>query len=148
MRSEQLHLPLRKLQQIDRRLIMQQPTLLAAVKLCISLGGFEADKEVYVPLGIDAGHWSRIVRGEAHFPIDKLPALMDLCGNEAPLLWLLDARGYDLHSLRAKESETQRELRKAREEIDRMQAERQAERNFMAEVLSGRPMLSAPRAAA
>jgi hypothetical protein len=140
MRVEQMNLPLRKMQHVDHHLIQQQPTLLAAVKLCISLGGFEADKEVYTPLGIDAGHWTRIMRGEAHFPIDKLPALMDLCGNEAPLLWLLDARGYDLHSVRPRESETQRELRLANERIAMMEAERRAERNLLSEVLAGRPV--------
>jgi hypothetical protein len=126
------------MQEIDHALIRKQPTLLSAVKLCISMGGLEADKEVYVPLGIDPGHWTRIMRGEAHFPIDRLPDLMDLCGNEAPLMWLLDNRGYDLHSLRRKESETERELRLAREEIARMRAEQLIERRLLNEIITGR----------
>lgn len=128
----------RQLQEVDIRLVRQQRTLLAAIKLCISLAGFESEKEVYMPLGIDPGHWSRIVRGEAHFPIDKLPDLMDLCGNEAPLLWLIEERGYDIDSLRRRETELERELRLAREEIERMQAERTAERRLLSEVLAGR----------
>lgn len=101
---------------VDPGLIAQQVSLLGAIKLCISLAGFDADKEVYKALGIDAGHWSRIHRGEAHFPVDKLTSLMDLCANEAPLMWLVDDRGYDLGSLRRKETEVERLLRESREE--------------------------------
>lgn len=106
-------------QAIDPALVLAQPTLLGSVKLCISVAGFEADKQVYAELGIDAGHWSRVMRGEAHFPLDKLSALMDLCGNEAPLLWLVHARGYDVSVLRKRETETERSLRAVREELER-----------------------------
>lgn len=123
---------------VDHGLVRRQPTLLAAIKLCISLAGLEADKEVYIPLGIDAGHWSRIMRGEAHFPVDRLCDLMDLCGNDAPMLWLVDRRGFDLSSLRRKESETERQLREARERISQLQAERLAERALISDLLTGR----------
>ncbi len=128
MRSEQFELPLpRETTMVDHKLIEAQPSLLAAIKLCITLGGLAADKEVYMPLAIDAGHWSRILRGEAHFPVDKLPALMDLCGNEAPMLWLLRARGYDATSLRKLETETERQLRQAQDRIRQLELEREVE---------------------
>lgn len=114
-------LPLRLVrtpQAVDPALVIAQPSMLAAIKLCISLGGFDADKQVYGALDIDAGHWSRIHRGEAHFPVDKLPALMDLCGNEAPLIWLTHSRGYDAASLRKRETETERALRVAQEALE------------------------------
>jgi len=41
---------------------------------------------------------------------------MDVCGNDAPLLWMLSQRGYDLHSVRKLESETERQNRRLREE--------------------------------
>jgi hypothetical protein len=41
---------------------------------------------------------------------------MDACGNNAPVLWMLHARGYDLHSVRLRESETEAENRRLREE--------------------------------
>lgn len=132
----QTHLQLRPMQAVDPKLIRQQGTLLAAIKLCISMAGFDSDKEVYMPLGIDAGHWSRICKGEAHFPIDKLPALMDLCGNEAPMLWLIEARGYEMGSLRRKESETETKLRLANETIERMRMERQAEIRLLSEMMA------------
>lgn len=105
-------------QAVDPMIVLAQSTMLGAIKLCISLAGFQADKQVYGALGIDAGHWSRVMRGEAHFPVDKLTELMDLCGNEAPLIWLTHARGYDPRSLRKLESETERHLREAREALD------------------------------
>lgn len=134
----QAHLPLKPMQSIDPKLIQQQTTMLAAIKLCISMAGFDSDKEIFLPLGIDAGHWSRICKGDAHFPIDKLPALMDLCGNEAPLLWLVDARGYEASSLRHKETETETKLRVANETIQRLKLERAAEIRLLAEMMSGK----------
>ena len=124
----------RAVQAVDPVLVLAQPTMLGAIKLCISLGGFESDKPVYGELGIDAGHWSRILRGEAHFPVDKLTALMDLCGNEAPLIWLSNARGYDPTSLRKRESETERALREVR---DQLAAERTRSR-ILTEALHGK----------
>mgnify|MGYP000120737825 CR=1 FL=1 len=77
-------------------LVINQRTLLGAIALCVQMSGLE-DKEVYMALGIDAGHWNRIMKkGEAHFPVSKLSDLMDLCGNEAPLMWLAHHRGYGL----------------------------------------------------
>lgn len=123
MANEQISLDLvREMRSIDEGLIATQQTMLAAIKLCISLGGFDADKEVYGLLGIDAGHWSRIHKGEAHFPVNKLCALMDLAGNEAPLMWLVHARQYDLSSLRKRETETERKLRLALERIEELEA--------------------------
>lgn len=127
MKSNRLHevdgpqIPLRLArtpQAVDPVLVLAQPTLLGAIKLCVSLGGFESDKQVYGELGIDASHWTRITRGDAHFPVDKLPALMDLCGNEAPLIWLVHNRGYDPASLRQRETETERSLREANEALE------------------------------
>lgn len=103
-------------QALDERMVIAQPTLLGAIKLCVSVAGFESDKQVYGSLDIDPGHWTRITRGEAHFPVDKLPALMDLCGNEAPLMWLTHSRGYDVGSLRKRESDLERRNRELTEE--------------------------------
>lgn len=108
----------RAAQAVDPAIVLAQPTMLGAIKLCISLAGFQADKQVYGVLNIDAGHWSRVMRGEAHFPVDKLTELMDLCGNEAPLIWLTHSRGYDAASLRKRETETERTLREVRESLD------------------------------
>jgi hypothetical protein len=122
-------------QDLDPRIVMAQPSLLGAIKLCISVAGFDSEKQVYGALEIDAGHWSRIARGEAHFPVDKLPALMDLCGNEAPLVWLTHARGYDVASLRKRETDIERENRELRERIAVMAHEREIERNAIRDIM-------------
>ena len=41
---------------------------------------------------------------------------MDVCGNDAPLLWMLHQRGYDLGSVRKRESEIEKQNRQLREE--------------------------------
>jgi hypothetical protein len=133
-----LALRLRRVDQaLDPAVVIAQPTLLGAIKLCISVAGFEADKQVYGELGIDAGHWSRITRGEAHFPVDKLPALMDLCGNEAPLIWLAHARGYDPTSLRKRETDIERENRELRDRVASLEHEREIERRTIRDLLGG-----------
>lgn len=45
--------------------------------------------EIAARLEINRGHWSKILKGNAHFPLQKLPILMSLCGNTIPLQWLL-----------------------------------------------------------
>lgn len=88
-----------KRMEVDPAVIQRQPSLLAAIKLCVQYGGFAYEKEVYQSLDIDAGNWSRMMNGSAAFPPDKLIPLMDLCGNEAPLQWLAFRRGYRLDPL-------------------------------------------------
>lgn len=93
-----------------------KPTLGGAIGLCAELAGLEP-KQVQAKLGADKAQWSRWESGAEGIVWPKFSALMDACGNDAPLLWMLKARGYDLNSLRKLESETERELRIAREEL-------------------------------
>lgn len=118
---------------VDLPLVQAQPSFLSAVKLCISMAGFDYTNQVYLDLGIDASHWTRIINGKAHFPLDKINDLMDLCGNEVPMLWLNHSRGYDLHSLRKLESETERALRIANERI----TELERDKRVLAEAIRG-----------
>ena len=104
---------------VDPSLVQRQRSFLAAVQLCVQAAGL-ADKEVHLALGLDAAHWSRITKGDAHFPLDLLGPLMDLCGNEAPLRWLAHSRGYDLRPL---ETELERQVREGAEREAALQAE-------------------------
>lgn len=95
-----------------------QKDMLAALNLCAQLSGLD-DNEIALSLEIQPAQWSRIRHGDAHMPANKWGDLMDLCRNEAPLLWLANSRGYGLHLLKS-EAERQRdealgELAKARE---------------------------------
>lgn len=66
-----------------------------AVQLCVQLSHF-SHEAICERLGIDKGHWSRIMQGRAHFPTDKRVALMRLCGNRAPLQYEAHELGLDL----------------------------------------------------
>lgn len=120
----QMELPLaqRPLQPtIDPAIVKAQPSMTAAINLCVNVSGLQ-DKVIYIDLDIDAGHWSRIRKGDAHFPVDRLNALMDLCGNEIPLQWQAMKRGYELKRPRSEletiielEREKNRELEKKME---------------------------------
>lgn len=55
-----------------------------AVNLCINLSGY-SDETICDNLHIDKGHFSRIRKGRGHFPTRKRVALMQLCGNAAPV---------------------------------------------------------------
>lgn len=96
--------------------VAREKTLGDAISLCVKAAGFEP-KELQVDLKWDKGQWSRWMSGEEGVRWSKFVQLMDYCGNDSPLLWMLHARGYDLNSLHKRESETERELRQAKEEI-------------------------------
>lgn len=101
--------------------ISRKPTLGKAIEYCAELAGYAYDKELERALlqhgaKVDCTQLTRWKQGAEGVKWEKLAAVMDACGNDAPLLWMLHARGYDLHSLRKRESELEVELRLAREE--------------------------------
>lgn len=95
--------------------ITRKTSLGGAFELCAELGGKEP-KEIQADLKLDKAQWSRWVSGQEGVIWPKFTAVMDYLGNDAPLLWMLQARGYDLHSVRRIESLTERENRLLREE--------------------------------
>ena len=95
--------------------IAMEKSLGAAIELCAKAAGLEP-KQVQDLIRADKAQWSRWASGAEGIVWAKFVALMDACGNDAPLLWMLHNRGYDLNSLRKRESETEKLLRQAREE--------------------------------
>ena len=95
--------------------VTREKTLGGAIGLCLKAAGYEP-KDLQLTFKWDKGQWSRWESGEEGIKWPKLVQLMDYCGNDAPVLWMYHARGYDLHALRKRESELERELRVAREE--------------------------------
>lgn len=96
--------------------VAREKTLGGAIELCAKLQGFSLDKELQQALGVDKAQFSRWHSGQEGVIWPKFVKLMDLCGNDAPLLWMAHQRGYDLHSLRKRETETERENRLLKEE--------------------------------
>jgi transcriptional regulator with XRE-family HTH domain len=87
-----------------------------AIDLCAALAGYSLDKQLAGDMGVDKGQFSRWTTGEEGVKWPKFAALMDFCGNDAPVLWMAHQRGWDLHSFRRLETETERECRRLREE--------------------------------
>lgn len=95
--------------------ITREKSLGGAIGLCAKAAGFEG-KQVQDFLKLDKAQFSRWDGGTEGIVWPKLTALMDVCGNDAPLLWMCHARGYDLHAMRKVESEVERQNRLLREE--------------------------------
>lgn len=120
--SQPMQIPMRMLGEVrkpdyvERRLLEQCETLLQAIHLCIHLSRYK-HYAIAEKLGIDRGHWTRMMQGQAHFPTNKIPDLMRLCGNYAPLQWLAQATGQEI-------AVDLKELRKQqlRRELDELEA--------------------------
>jgi hypothetical protein len=85
----------RKPDYVEIRLLKQCESLLDAIHLCIQLSRYK-HYTIAEKLGIDRGHWTRMMQGQAHFPTNKMKSLMELCGNYAPLQWLAQSMGQEL----------------------------------------------------
>lgn len=118
--SEQLRLPLpRKPVGVDTETVRRLPSMTRAIVLSAELAGLQNDKDQARALSLDATTWSLIKDGKRAFPHDKYEELFDQFGNEVPLIWLADRRGY---LLTPKESELERRLRVERERAEKAEA--------------------------
>lgn len=97
--------------------VMRKQSLGGAIELCAELGGYALDKSLQQELKVDKAQFSRWQSGTEGVQWAKFSELMDKCGNDAPVLWMLHQRGYDLHSVRRLETVTERENRLLREEV-------------------------------
>lgn len=107
--------------------VAREKTLGGAIDLCAKAAGFTLDKTLQQELGVDKAQFSRWQSGTEGIVWPKFVALMDICGNDAPLLWMMHQRGYDLKSLRKRESELERENRELREQLETITREREVE---------------------
>lgn len=98
--------------------IARIPSMTQALVLCQTLSGLD-DKAFVGKDGVvkDQAQWSRVMGASAHnFPHDKFNCFMDKAGNEAPLLWLLHSRGYDIERLTHVETKLEKQNRLLKEE--------------------------------
>lgn len=96
--------------------VQRQQSGAGAIALCATKSG-KLDKVIAADISAQESVWSRIQTTGKGFSLEQLSLLMDTCGNEAPLFWLLMHRNYDPRSLRKLESDTERQLREANERI-------------------------------
>ena len=97
--------------------VMRKRSLGAAIELCAAAGGHDLDKTLQLKLGVDKAQFSRWQSGTEGIVWPKLVRLMDACGNDAPVLWMLFDRGFDIAALRKRESELERENRELRHDL-------------------------------
>jgi hypothetical protein len=114
--------------------LRRKQSLGASLELCADVSGYQFDSMLAKKLAVDKGQFSRWQSGDEGIKWEKFTRLMDVCGNDAPLLWMCHDRGYDLSSIRRLESETERALREAQELLE---AERTKVR-VLTQALTGR----------
>ena len=102
--------------EVSAQEVARERDLGGAISLCAKAAGLEA-KQVQDMLKADKAQFSRWLSGAEGIVWSKFTALMDGCGNDAPLLWMLHSRGYDLGSLRRVENELERQNRELRDEV-------------------------------
>lgn len=107
---------------VDFDAIRRKKTLGAAIEACAEFAGFELDKTLSTELHVDKAQFSRWHNGSEGIVWPKFTALMDTCGNDAPVLWMMHQRGWELESFRKTESTTERELRLEKEKNQQLLA--------------------------
>jgi len=118
---------------VRRPLREVSPVELAAVKSeahaiseMVSRSGLQ-DKTVALEIDVDNAILSKSKSGQARLSEAHMDRLMDACGSELWLMYWLAKRGYDPASLRRFESDVERENRLLREQLDKLNAEREVE---------------------
>jgi len=107
----QLALPI----EISEREIAREKSLGASLVLCAKAAGYALDKELQIELGVDKAQFSRWQSDSEGVSWQKLLKLMQTCGNDAPVRWMVHQLGYDLSSLRKRETETEKRLHEAQQ---------------------------------
>lgn len=74
----------RKPEMVDWALIAKCNDEISALQLCVQLSRLNYETVAF-KLGIDKGHFTRIMQGHGHLPARKRTQLMALCGNLAPV---------------------------------------------------------------
>jgi hypothetical protein len=120
--------------------LAREKTLGGAIDLCARASGLEPKQiiDALCKAGLvsktDKAQWSRWVSGGEGIVWEKLQVVMDECGNDAPILWMLLRRGYDMRSLRKRETELEQKLREAQEAL----AHSEMKNRVLVVALSGR----------
>lgn len=91
---------------VPLEMVWRQKTGAAALCLACQSSGLE-DKEIYQSLGIDAGYWSRIKKGEATLQTDLIEPFCTVVGNHIYPQWIAYRVGCTLVQIK---SEAERQL--------------------------------------
>jgi hypothetical protein len=81
---------------VPEALIHSCDSLSDAITLCVHLSKLP-HRQIALSLGIDKGHWARIMQGQANFPENKIRPLQFICGNWAPLQYQNWEAGFEMY---------------------------------------------------
>ena len=104
-----------------------------AIGSMIATSGLK-ESAIAVDADIDPSTLSKVKQGTARPSEDHLNRMMDATGSEAWLIYWVLKRGYDPRSLRKLETETERQLREAREAL----AREREKTSLLTELLQGK----------
>ncbi len=104
---------------VDWALVAKCADELDAIVLCVHMSGLKHEW-IRDQLGIDKGHWSRLMQGIGNFPTQKRTQLMSLCGNVAPAQWENMKLGYQMF-----ENQLDREEQELRDRLAAIESQRQ-----------------------
>ena len=109
--------------EVDWSLIQKCADEQEAILLCVHLSRL-ANEEIAHQLGIDKGHWTRIMQGRGNLPARKRTQLMSICGNLAPLQYDAMRFGYTLSftDLEQAEKDALAVLARVRQQKERLAA--------------------------
>lgn len=107
----------------------------AAVARAAQLAGLDLEKQA-IPNGMDKARYSRIVSGREGILWPQIEAFCAHCGNDLPVIWMIQNRGWDALTLRRQESESEREIRDLKDQLARERTAREAAEQFVARVVS------------
>lgn len=110
--------------------VRRQKSAAAAFALACQSSGLE-DKEIYGALGLDAGYFSRIKKGEATLQADLITPFCDVVGNRIYPEWMAYQIGCTLVQIK---SEAERRLEQALE----MLAQERTKVRVLTEAIGGR----------
>lgn len=116
---------------IPIELVWRQQSAAAAFSLACQSSGLE-DKEIYLQLGIDAGTFSRIKKGEASLPSDKIALFCKVVGNTICPEWIAYQLGCTLTMLKT-------EAERRAEEAEKRAADFEKQVELLKGLLQGRP---------
>lgn len=134
-KSTELNAPQRE---ITLLAVMQKPSVIEwsliakcndeieALQLCVQLSRYKYEV-LAEKLGIDKGHFTRIMQGQGHLPARKRTQLMSICGNLAPVQFDCLRFGLKLkeEDLDAEEQEAQRLAHEASQRLDKVRRARE-----------------------
>lgn len=80
---------------LDDSLMETATDMLEAVQLCAQKSRMK-NEQLRKALCVTKGHMTKIMQGNASLPLRKLPEMMEMAGNIAPLQYLARRMGYEL----------------------------------------------------